>query len=572
MTFASANPVAELAIHRGGPFSALARAQYRALAAMRWAIFRNTLRTTRGAMEAGARAVTYIIYGCMSFGLAMGFGASTFFIADAGKWEFIPIVFWALFLAWQVVPVSIASFQEQFDISSLLRFPVGFGAFYLLHLIFGMVDVSTILGGFCCLGILVGATLARPGMFAPVALALLVFAVFNVFLVRAIAAWIDRWMAQRRTREIVGALFFAVLLAMQLLNPAYWQQKHPHVSAQSRAEGLRWLDRANAIQRWLPPGLAASEVQRSADSRPLPAVEAVGLLGIYALAAGALLGIRLRGEYRGENFSDAPSPQKAERRTRLARSSSAGWSIEGSGPVAAVMEKEWRVLMRAMPLIYGLAAPLIMVFVLSGLFLRHGSPGGHSMSISLMVSLAYAMVGFTQLFYNNLGPEGPAIQVLFLCSTPMRTIMMAKNLFHSLLFLVDAVLVAIIASLRIGWPTAAAIGATIAWVAFALPVHLAAGNAFSLVMPYRMNLGRMTRQRGSQLNALFSMLIQLAVLGVGALVFAVCSFLGNLWMAVPVFLVFAVAAIFAWTRQLDHVDAIAARRRESLMATLVRTE
>ena len=61
-------------------------------------------------------------------------------------------------------------------------------------------------------------------------------------------------------------------------------------------------------------------------------------------------------------------------------------------------------------------------------------------------------------------------------------------------------------------------------------------------------------------------------LGVGALVFAVCSFLGNLWMAVPVLLAFSVAAIVVWWRQLDHVDGIAARRRESLMATLVRTE
>ncbi len=556
---------------RRGPFSALARAQYRALAAMRWAIFRNTLRTSRGAMEWGARAVTYLIYGCISFGLATGFGASTYFLAAGEKWEFVPIVFWALFLAWQVVPVSIASFQEQFDISSLLRFPVGFGAFYLLHLIFGMVDVSTILGGFCCLGILVGATLARPEMFVWMALGLFVFAVFNVLLVRAIAAWIDRWMAQRRTREIVGALFFVVLLGAQLLNPAYWQDKHPHVSAASRAAGMRWLDKANAIQRWLPPGLAAFEVQRGAASRPLPAFEALGLLGIYVLAAGGVLGVRLRGEYRGENFSDAPSRQRVERPTD--RSSSAGWRLmDGSGPIAAVMEKEARVLMRAMPLIYSLAAPLIMVFVLSGLFARRGSAGGHAMSMSLLVGLAYAILGFTQLFYNNLGPEGPGIQVLFLCPTPMRTIMLAKNLFQSLLFLLDAVLVCIITSLRIGWPAPSAIAATVAWLLFALPVHLAAGNTFSLVMPYRMNLGRITRQRGSQLSALFSVLIQFAVLGVGALVFAICSLLGNLWIAVPVFLVLALAAVFAWMRQLDHIDAIAARRRELLIATLVRTE
>lgn len=553
-----------------GPFGALARAQYRALAALRWSIFRNTLRTSRGAMELGARLVSYLIYGCMSFGLAMGFGTSTYFLAAGGKWEFAPIVFWALFVAWQVVPVTLASFQEQFDISTLLRFPVGFSAFYLLHLIFGLIDVSTILGGFCCVGILVGVSLARPDIFAWVALGLLVFAAFNMLLVRAIAAWIDRWMAQRRTREIVGALFFAGLLALQLLNPAYWQQKHPHVSAHSRAESLRWLEKANSVQQWLPPGLAAFAVERSAVSRPVPALEAVALLGVYVLGVGGVLGLRLRGEYRGENFGDAPARKKVERRTR---SGSGEWRlIDGSGPIAAVMEKEIRVLLRAMPLLYGLAAPLLMVFVLSGLFIRRGGAPGTAMSMSLLVSLAYALVGFTQLFYNNLGPEGAGIQVLFLSPTPMRTVMLAKNLFHSLLFLVEAVVVCIITALRVGWPAPAAIAATVAWLLFALPVHLAAGDAFSLVMPYRMNLGRITRQRGSQASALFSMLIQLAVLGIGAGIFTVCSFFGNLWMAVPILLVLAIAAIIAWLRVLNNIDAMAARRQESLMAALVRTD
>jgi ABC-2 type transport system permease protein len=558
-----------------GPLSPLARLQYRALAEMRWRMFRNSLRSTRGAIEFGAHTVASIFYALMGLGMAAGIAAGGYAIAAGGKWDILPVLFWVLFALWQVLPVTLASFQERFDLGAVLRFPVGFGAFYLLHLIFGLVDASTITGGLGCLGIWIGIVVARPDLYAWTALALAVFASFNILLVRAIAAWIDRWLAQRRTREIVGALFFVVILSAQLLNPAYWPQKHRHVSAESRAEGLRWLDRTNSIQRWLPPGLAALEVERGAASRPAPAIGAVGLLGIYVLAAGGVLGIRLRGEYRGENFNDAPARKKAERRGRRVAAegtSSAGpFLIRGTGPVAAVMEKEVRVLRRAMPLLYGLAAPLLMVFLLSGLFVRHGA-GGHAMSMSLLVSIAYAMVGFTQLFYNNLGPEGPGIQVLFLCPTPMRTIMLAKNLFHGLLFLADAVLVCIIASLRIGWPAPAAMAATVAWLLFALPVHLAAGNAFSLAMPYRMNLGRLTRQRGSQASALLSMLIQLGVAGLGAGIFAICSFFGNVWMAVPVFLMMAVAAVIVWMRQLDHIDAMASRRRELLMSTLVRTE
>jgi ABC-2 type transport system permease protein len=176
------------------------------------------------------------------------------------------------------------------------------------------------------------------------------------------------------------------------------------------------------------------------------------------------------------------------------------------------------------------------------------------------------------LFYNNLGPEGPAVQILFLSPTPIRTVLLAKNLFHSLLFLVDAVLVCIVASLRLGVPSLLALAVTAAWLLFALPVHLAAGNAFSLAMPYRMNLGRMSRHRGSQASALLSMLIQMGVLGLGAGIFTLCSLFDRLWLAVPIFLVMAAGAVFAWLQVLSHVDAIANRRRESLIATLAKTE
>jgi ABC-2 type transport system permease protein len=551
---------------RGGPFGALARAQYRALATIRWSIFRNTLRTSRGALEATAHGISYLIYALMGFGLGMGFGSGAYAIAVNNKWALVPVLFWALLIAWQVVPVSIASFQEQFDVNGLLRFPVGFGAFYLLHLIFGVVDISTILGGFCCLGILVGTTIAHPELFGWVALGLAVFAGFNILLVRAISAWTDRWMAQRRTREIVGAVFFLGLMSLQLLNPALRGETH---NRETWARAMRRLETANRVQRWLPPGLAAVVVRQGAEGTPAGAVGAASLLGIYALATGAALGVRLRAEYRGENLGNAPSRKKEAKRSRA-------WLIDGSGPLAAVMEKELRVLLRAMPLLYGLAAPLLMVFIFAGLFVPRGTHGGlgggHPYSMALLISLGYSLVGFTQLFYNSLGPEGAGIQVLFLSPTPIRTVILAKNLFHSVLFIVDAGLVCMVASLRVGWPPPAAVAAAWAWLLFALPVDLAAGNAFSIHLPYRMNLGRLTRQRGSQANTLLSMLIQAGVLGAGVGVFALCSLFNRLWLAVPVFLVLAAGAVFAWLRVLAHVDAMANQRRESLIATLCRTE
>lgn len=558
---------------RGGVFSSLARSQYSALAAMRWGMFRHGLRSTKGAVELGAQVVILLLYSLMGLGLASGLGAGCYAIATHDHWEILPALLWAVFFLWQIVPVSLASFQQQFDLGGLLRFPVSFGAFYLLHLIFGLVDVSTIMGGFCCLGMLIGITAAQPALFGWAALSLAVFAAFNIFLVRAVFAWIDRWLAQRRTREIVSALFLVAILAANFLNPAFRQVKYQNPNsgearvdrANRQAQYGPWIRYAAQVQSWLPAGLAARGVDGGGHAHPGEAMESLALLSLYVAAAGGALGFRLRGEYRGENLGDAPSRKKVEKR-------SGPWLLDGSGPIAAVMEKEVRTVLRALPLLYGLGAPMIMVFLFSGIYRNKGESSFSHAPFGLLLCLAYAMVGFTQLLYNNLGTEGAGIQLLFLSPTPIRTVLLAKNLFHSLLFLVDAVLVCIIASIRFGALDLIGLTATASWLVFALPVHLSAGNAFSLVMPYRVNMGRISRQKGSQANALLSMAVQIGVLGIGAGVFAACAYFGRLWVAIPIFLMMASVSILTWFRLLPRFEALAYERRDSLVAILVKAE
>jgi ABC-2 type transport system permease protein len=539
----------------------MSRAQYRALAAVRWSMFKNSLRSTQGAIEFGASSVAFIIYGLMGLGLAVGLGAGAFGAAVNDEWSMLSLILWVLFVIWQVVPVALASVQAQFDLEGLLRFPVGFGAYFLLHLIFGFIDVSTIIGALCCLGVWIGIVAARPSIFAWSAFSLGAFALFNVFLVRAIFAWIDRWLAQRRTREIVSVVFFLALLGLQFLNPAFRGQSTSH-ARHVTANELKTVD---SIQRWLPPGLAASAISKSADHAVDKSAESLSVLGLYMLAAGGVLALRLRAEYRGENLGYAPS-RKTEMRHR------GRWLIDGSGPIAAVIEKELRTLMRALPLLYGIGAPLLMVFIFSGLYRSTGSMGVHAAPMALLISLGYALVGFTQIFYNNLGAEGPGIQLLFLSPTPIRTVILAKNLFYGVLYLVDAALVYVLASMRLGKPTPIALASTAAWLLFSLPVHFAAGNAFSLYMPYRIRLGRIGRQRGSQTSNVLSMLIQVGVLGVGAGVFALCAWFDRLWISVPIFLVLAVVAIIIWLRVLRLSDSLANRLRENLITTLAKTE
>lgn len=581
-----------------GPFGTQARAQYGALARLRWHMFGNSLRSTKGAVEIGARIVVFIVYAGMGLGMGTGAGFSTYALASNGKWQYLAIVFWVVCFLWQVVPVMLASFQEQFDLSCLLRFPVSFQSFFLLYIVFGLVDVSTIIGALCCTGIWIGMLIARPDLILWTTLGLAAFAAFNILLVRAIFAWIDRWLAQRRTREILTAVFLALMLSMNLFNPALRQRKHTgQMTPEQRAEEYRrskaqfdtqtnpWLRTANSIQKWLPPGLAAMTVRNAASANREPAVVSFGVLGLYGLLAGGVLMTRLRGEYRGENLGEAPKAAERPKKPAIAAAAAGlagtarteGWrgllegsKSEGSGPIPAILEKEWRALTRTMPQLYAIGAPLLLILVISGAFLRGGQ--GHVYAFAVPVCMVYALLGYTQLFYNNLGTEGPGINLYFLAPTPFGTVMLAKNIFHSILFIVTAVLGATLAILRLGMPDIAVMAATAAWVLFALPCNLAAGNIFSIIMPYKVNPGRLTRQRGSQSSVLLSLLVQLVVMGLGAAGFWIGWFYEDMWLAVPFFVLLAVGAVYWWMRVLRNSSAMANKRRDDLIATLVKTD
>jgi ABC-2 type transport system permease protein len=105
-----------------------------------------------------------------------------------------------------------------------------------------------------------------------------------------------------------------------------------------------------------------------------------------------------------------------------------------------------------------------------------------------------------------------------------------------------------------------------------LPANLAAGNVISLTMAYRVNLGRIGRQSGSQANALLSMLIQTTILGIGVGVISLCNIFDRLWLAAPILLALAVVTVLAWLTVLRNVDAMANARRDTLIAKLVKTE
>ncbi len=550
----------------------MARAQYAAVLRMRWRMLSNSLRTKQGKFELGARIFATGFFLTVWLGAGVGCGVLAHQITADHQLIFLPAVLWPLTLMWQVVPIILSSALESVELNFMLRFPVSFRSYTLLYLFFGVFDPSSIFGGICVLGIWIGVIAARPNLVLWTALALGLFALFNFLLTRMIFAWIERWLAQRRTREILGIASLFVFLSFQLLNPALHSHSG-HAPSINQPALLHMLKIVQSVQIFFPPGLGGDAVAMAGNGRYLAALGLLGGVATYAAAAGALLAFRLRTEYRGENFGEAPAPAKARgadvcagspRDTRGMVATNRRWL---DGPVGALLAKEIRILSRSGVMLFGLFAPLVLILAMGGPIRADRS---FSLQYAFPVAIAYGFLPLTRQFCNSLGTEGAGIQLYFLSPTPFRSVILAKNLLQTSLFCVELVLVGTLAIFRFGTPGPELAIATFCWVLFALPANLAAGNVLSITLAYRMTLTRLSREQGSVGNGLLSLLIQLFVFAVGVAVYVPLAFTHHAGLAAPVFLVLAAASVLLWLRVLTHVGHMASYRREALMATLVR--
>jgi ABC-2 type transport system permease protein len=536
------------------------RKQFAAVAWLRWRMLQHALRTRRGGLETGARFVMQGFYALIGLGMGIGLGTTAWQIASHGSYRLLAALLWPVFIIWQVIPITLASFQENADLSFLLRFPLDFPSYTVLYLLYGLVDISTIVGGVALVGILAGATLAQPRHFLGFLVVLTLFAVFNMLLTRMVFAWINRWLVQRKTREILGAAFLFFILALQLFNPGLnHRSTHHHVLG--LIASTHNLHLVILVQSYLPPGLSANALNNALSAHTLAATGDVCLLLLYIGAAAALLSVRLRAEYRGESLGQAPA--------LVAKTAPHRHTLDGSGPISAVIEKELRYLMRSGVMLYQFLAPLVIVFVFSsgsgsGVVGRHG----FGSQFALPIGIAYSFLGLTRFLYNNLGAEGAGIQLYFLSPTPFRKVMLAKNMVHVMIFIIEGLAVATVVILRSGWPSPQIVLLTLCWFCFAIPVQLAAGNLISITMPYRLNMARMSREQGAAANGLLSLLIEVMVFVAGAAVYLILRGLGHAALAAPVFLIMAAASLLLWLRVLANSARIFQARQQTIISAL----
>jgi ABC-2 type transport system permease protein len=539
--------------------------QLTAIAELRWRVFVNGLRSKRGKMELASRIVVTLAFALGGLG---GFTAATgfaWYFVSQGQAEYLAILLWPIFFFWQIFPVMATAFTNNPDSAELLRFPLSYRSYFLIRLAYGFFDPASALGTLALFGILLGASFARPLLFPWTLLVLLTFALFNLVLMQTVFAWLERWLAQRRTREILGVLFILTMLSFQLIGPVMERiGKKPH------PEFSRAAEIATQAQAVLPPGLAADAIAQASYARPFVGLTSLLFLAMLTTAVGSLLHIRLRAQFRGESLSEAA----ARPRVAQVQGLQVGWDLPGfSQSVAAVFEKEVRYLARSGPMLLTLIMPIFMLLILRlGPMnsLRQSNFLTRTPDMAFPGAAAYALLVLTNLVFNSFGGDGAGVQFFYASPVNFRQIMLAKNLTHASILVANTALAWIAVSYLYGTPRLAVSIATLAGLLFAAPLNFTAGNLLSMYSPKKRDFSTFGRQNVSQTTLLASLGVQIVIVGVGAAAFAIARLYNNLWIATLLFLVLSTISIPGYIVILRRLDSIALQRRETLVAELCR--
>lgn len=559
---AGVSPVpAEVTDRPGGPTNL---ELFSAIAQLRWRLLANSLRTIRGRLELVSRVLVGISMTMGALGVAIFLVPLSYIAISTSHPGYLITALWIIFAFWQLYPMLGSLASVPFEFGTLLRFPMNFTTFWWLAFFYGLVDPVCLVSLFWLFSILLGAGIASPAILPGAFLALLAFALVNLFLARAANLWLERWLAQRKTREILGVVFLFCIVGFQFVSPLMARlENHPRNAASS-------LQAVAQIARFFPPGLAGYSLQRMQSGQTLDGLLPCAGLAVYIAVLAALVNRRLRAQFLGENLSEAAAPSA----TRSPEKVREGWDIRGfSAPITAIFEKEMRYLMRSGPVLFMFVMPIVVLALFRVSPARSGAGGAflaRAADFAFPIGAAYALLMLTNIVYNSFGADGSGLQFYLIAPVPLRDVIFAKNLSHTAVLAINIALVFIGTSFLYHPPGLAIVILTLAAMLFAFPLNLSAGNLLSVYSPKRYDLAAFGRQRTSAATGFIGMFVQFFVVGISAVVIFAAYHFGRIWLAGLAFLLLAAASALIYWVILNKSARAAMNRREILVGEICR--
>jgi ABC-2 type transport system permease protein len=558
------------------------RAQFLAIAWLRWRILVNGFRRKGGTGELVARILIYPLFAGMALGPCVLAAVGGYYFTSHHQLAHISWLCWGIFILCQLLNINLGSPATTFDPTQLIRFPMRLPNYVAVRLAFGLLTPANIIGTLMCLCVALGILAADPSLWLYAFVGLAIFAAVNVLFSRMVFSWVDRWLSTRRAREVFTGVIFVFSLGIQFLNfafnPAYNRhgQKNSHISPERLAQLTNLYHHAQPYAHWLPPGLTAGALIAAHSGLVSVFLELTAACALYAAAFLAVFALRMKTEFRGESLSDAANATpRAKASTRLPTTTAKitlpaqatttpARSLLGISPIVqAMFAKELLFVRRNMGLFYGLIAPIVFVFLFAGRMATRSQSGW-----VFPAAVAYSLLGITPLAYNSFGFEGPGAQFYFMAPIRIRDVVFAKNLMNFLMTAIEIAAVYVIISYVAVRPTVQSVMTAVLWVTGTLLLNTTVGNRRSITSPKKVSATRSASKQVSPLSSLIGMGIFLAAGAVGGGLLVGALYLHKDWLLLPIFAIYAAVAIGIYARGLNSIDAFAYQRREDLLLEL----
>jgi hypothetical protein len=538
-------------------------AQIRAVAGLRWRILRNSMRKESHRLHVLGLVLGGILSGIFVLGLCFAFFAGAFTFLSQGRPALIGLLFWGIFLFWQLFPIFAAGFGASFEFRSMLRFPLNLTAFYIIGLAYGLADFSSVASICWLASMTLAVAVAKPGVLPAMLLVAALFLLLCVTLERLVGSWLERLLSRRRTRELFFALFVLSMVSLNLINPIV-----NRYGALLRPLALRIIPYFS----WLPPSLAGRAIAAAAQSHFGGFILGSAGLLVYAAVFSVFLWSRSAAQYRGEELSETAAPAPVAGRP-IAKIEESPDRLSALSPqVAAVVRKEFRYLTRNSFSFFTLIVPPMMVLVFSSMFSGKHPTSEHPVSSEMLFPgiMAYLVLILMGPAYNCFAFEGRGIQAYFMVPLRFREVFLGKNLMLLTVLAVEMGLSLVLLSWRLGLPSLPVFVATLAAIVFAVVGQLTLANWSSLNFPRKLEFGQMRGQRQSGMAVLMAFAAQFVFGGVCAVVLFSGRWTGNRWLPAEAFTLLAAAAVGGYFASLDPLSRVAEEKKEVLIEALCR--
>lgn len=535
--------------------------QIRLIARMRWRTLHNSFRRKQNRLDLLGLLIIGLLAGLFVIGVCFALFTGAYDLVLTSRASWLSLLFWVIFLWWQLLPIIVAGFGAAFDFRTLLRFPVSPSTFFILGLAYGLADFTGIAALCWIVSIVAGAAAAKLTLLLPMLLLAALFALSNLTLERLLGSWMERLLARRRARELFFALFVLLMVSLQFVGPLL---NHYGTSAEP------WLVRALPYFAYLPASLVGrGAAAGSGGNYRVFALAAAGI-ACYTVFFGALLWRRLAAQHRGEELSETPAPEAAR------NSSKGAWQADRLAvlppQVAAIIRKELRYLLRNGFAALLLLVPPILVFALisqAALF-RFSNAKGISPEIFFPGLVAYVILILMAPAYNSFAYENSGVQTYFTSPLRFRDVFLGKNFVQAVLIGTELTLCIVAFAYRVGLPSAPIFCATLAAIVFTVVGQLSIANWSSLSFPRKLAFGQIHGQRQSGMAVLVAFGAQILLFGISSLVLGLGRWTNDPWLPTKAFAFLAVAAVGGYVASLDALTSYAERKKEKLIEALCR--